>query len=360
VKVERLGENVTLYLGDCLDILPGLSGVDAVITDPPYYKIMSDAWDRQWNSVEEYADWLQGVGVEIKKTMKSNGSFLLFGDDKNIAYVQVKMDKVFTLLSCMVWHKTNSQMSRGIANLRTFAPMTERILFYTPQLCQTGLETVKLDINNFQSLREYFKQYQEAIGQTKKAIIDKIGQQADHCFRWNSSQWDLPTKETYQALALAFPVKDFKRREYEDLRREYEDLRREYEDLRREYEDLRREYEDLRREYEDLRREYEDLRRVFNATKDTTDVIKHPIVSQADNTKHPTTKPVGLIGKLIMATTNPGFTVMDCFMGSGTTGVACIRTGRKFIGIEKDPQYFDIACKRINEELKQGRLFDAA
>ena len=45
-------------------------------------------------------------------------------------------------------------------------------------------------------------------------------------------------------------------------------------------------------------------------------------------------------------------------MGSGTTGVACVRLGRKFIGIEIEPKYFDIACKRIEEAQRQGRLFD--
>ena len=53
----------------------------------------------------------------------------------------------------------------------------------------------------------------------------------------------------------------------------------------------------------------------------------------------------------------PGITVLDPFMGSGTTGIACIRSGRKFIGIEKDAKYFEIAKKRIRKELQVGRLF---
>jgi len=50
--------------------------------------------------------------------------------------------------------------------------------------------------------------------------------------------------------------------------------------------------------------------------------------------------------------------VLDPFMGSGTTGVACVKLGRKFIGIEIEPKYFAIACKRIEEAWKQPRLFD--
>ena len=49
--------------------------------------------------------------------------------------------------------------------------------------------------------------------------------------------------------------------------------------------------------------------------------------------------------------------ILDPFMGSGTTGVACVRTGRKFIGIEKEPKYFEIACKRIQAEYDRGALF---
>jgi DNA modification methylase len=62
---------------------------------------------------------------------------------------------------------------------------------------------------------------------------------------------------------------------------------------------------------------------------------------------HPTQKPVEIMEYLIQTYTKPGETVLDPTMGSGTTGVACRRLGRKFIGIEKDPKYFEIAKERI-------------
>jgi len=64
---------------------------------------------------------------------------------------------------------------------------------------------------------------------------------------------------------------------------------------------------------------------------------------------HPTQKPVALMEYLIRTYTNEGDTVLDFTMGSGTTGVACVNTGRRFVGIEKDPQYFQIAVDRINK-----------
>ena len=71
---------------------------------------------------------------------------------------------------------------------------------------------------------------------------------------------------------------------------------------------------------------------------------------------HPTEKPVGLVGKMLLQFTDDGETVCDPFMGSGTTGIACIRTGRKFIGIEKDARYFEIARARLENELRHGLL----
>lgn len=66
---------------------------------------------------------------------------------------------------------------------------------------------------------------------------------------------------------------------------------------------------------------------------------------------HPTQKPVALMEYLIQSYTNEGETVLDFTMGSGTTGVACVSTGRKFIGIERDEGYFAIAEKRITEAM---------
>jgi len=72
---------------------------------------------------------------------------------------------------------------------------------------------------------------------------------------------------------------------------------------------------------------------------------------------HPTQKPLSLIEWNIGCLTKPGDTVLDCFMGSGTTLVACQNLGRQGIGIEIDPEYFEIACKRVEEAARQPDLF---
>ena len=68
---------------------------------------------------------------------------------------------------------------------------------------------------------------------------------------------------------------------------------------------------------------------------------------------HPTQKPVALLEYLIKTYTNEGETVLDNCMGSGSTGEACLRTNRNFIGIEKDDNYFNVASERINKHLRQ-------
>lgn len=75
------------------------------------------------------------------------------------------------------------------------------------------------------------------------------------------------------------------------------------------------------------------------------------------NPVHPTQKPVALMEYLIRTYTNPGDTVLDNTMGSGTTGVACVNTGRDFIGIEQDEDYFAIAKKRIEEAMAADPAF---
>jgi site-specific DNA-methyltransferase (adenine-specific) len=70
-----------------------------------------------------------------------------------------------------------------------------------------------------------------------------------------------------------------------------------------------------------------------------------------------TQKPVKLMCELISLFTDPGDLILDPFMGSGTTGVACIKLGNRFIGVEIDEDYFEVACGRIRATVAQGDSF---
>lgn len=314
----------SLHNGDCLPWLKSLesASVDCVFVDLPYFGIVDEAWDNQWKTREIYLDWVCLLAAQFKRITKSNSSIFLFCDEKMEAYIQVRLDEYFLLLNKIVWFKRNNLPQKNAHLLRTFAPMTERALFYTTQYDSTGWEAVKLDMNNFMPLREYFKEFQAALGLNIKQINSALGhRKAEHAFYWNSTQWDLPTEETYQEL-VSLNLHGFQPKEYEALRQEYEALRR-----------------------------------PFNADKKTWDVIEFPIIGGDENTEHPTTKPLGLYRRILSVITEPNQVVLDCCMGSGTAGVVAVELGRSFLGCEIDPKYFSIAQARIKKAAQSPSFY---
>jgi DNA modification methylase len=83
-------------------------------------------------------------------------------------------------------------------------------------------------------------------------------------------------------------------------------------------------------------------------------------VPHKDETSHPTEKPVSLLEHYIRNSSQPGETVIDPFAGTGSTGVAALRAGRKFIGVEIEPEWFDVSCKRLERATEQQGLFEGA
>ena len=83
--------------------------------------------------------------------------------------------------------------------------------------------------------------------------------------------------------------------------------------------------------------------------------IRCLINNEKEKVAHPTQKPVALLEYLIKTYTNEGMLVLDNTMGSGSTGVACVNTNRKFIGIELNEKYYDISCKRIKDAINEKK-----
>lgn len=97
--------------------------------------------------------------------------------------------------------------------------------------------------------------------------------------------------------------------------------------------------------------------RLYGTFDDKARYIVHPL-GDKEHGEHPNEKPGKVMKKLVRLASDKGHSVLDPFMGSGTTGVACVRTGRKFLGIEREPEYFEIAVKRIEAELNRAPLFE--
>jgi site-specific DNA-methyltransferase (adenine-specific) len=316
----------SLHNGDCLPWLKSLesASVDCVFVDLPYFGVVSDDWDNQWKDRNEYLDWVVSLAHEWKRITKSNSSIFVFCDEKMEAYIQVRLDEIFLLLNKIVWYRKTNEMKKFAHNFRTFAPATERALYYTTKQDVTGLEAVKLDMANFSTLRQYFKEFQEALGLNIKQINSRLGhRKAEHAFYWNSTQWDLPTPETYQELIALNPNHGFQPKEYEALRLEYEALRR-----------------------------------PFNADNKTFDVLEFPAYDDsAGILEHATPKPVSLCRRIISVITNPDQVVLDCCMGLGSAGVAAIELGRHFLGCELKANYFAIAEKRIKKAAQSPSFY---
>ena len=336
--------NPTLINGDCLAEMKKLPdrSVDLILTDPPYFKVKDDAWDRQWEKSSEFLEWLDLIAEQWARILKPNGSLFCFASPQMAARVECKMAERFNILNAIVWAKNHTRKGSiarrtCVADLRSFFPEQERIIFaehYGADNMAKGEAGYAAKCDElrgflFEPLRAYLVGERDKAGHTTKTICEALKcSTPSHYF--SKSQWALPTVAHYQAMRDLFNKSG-------------------------PYEYLRKDYEELRKDYEELRKDYEELRRPFNASKDAdfTDVWTFEPVSNYKG-KHPCEKPQDLLRHAISTTSRPGAVVLDCFMGSGSTGIACRELGRNFIGIELDPEYF----RKASEAIKGGGLLN--
>ena len=327
---------IDLRHGDCLEILKNIesNSVNLVLIDPPYNIGKDKKWDK-WKTVDAYVEFMGQVFLECQRVLKGNGSFYFFHNDflqivELQNYINKNTDFIFN--SFIIWDKGDF---RALSwknpseknNLRSWFNTCEYCLYYTFQ-DETGLKKIKTDMNNFKNLRKYSKELQNFIGLKIGAINKKLKhRKSEHFFYHSSTQWDLCTIEVYKELIKLFNID-----KWEGFR----------------------EYEDLRKEYEDLRKEYESLRYIHNLDTNHNNIWKSK--AKRNNGKlHACEKPVDILERIIRTSSNEGDVVLDCFAGSGSTGIACINTNRNFIGIELDDKYFKIAYDRIFEHINKNQ-----
>jgi len=215
-------------------------------------------------------------------------------------------------------------------------------------------------------IREYVEKVYKFIGKTKKQIIKKIGQKVDHYFRFKSSQFALCTNETYNEL-----IKEYNINEMEDYL-EYNILVSLWEKPPPQPAKNKSTYNPQKTEGKPYKNGADhNQNNVYGITKEKGTEIKtdrHPtsiineipeyegdsilVYKNPHKTIHRTQKPVELLEWLIKTYSNEGDTVMDFTMGSGTAGIGCINTKRKFIGVEMDEEIFKLAEDRIENHKK--------
>lgn len=300
-----------LICGDCLEEMKNIptGSIDLIITDPPYGTIKNASLDG-WNN--NTTKWDNELDIEImfnecKRILRENGTMILFSQEPYTSKLRTYNCYGLEFAYPMIWKKNH--FANALLSKKAPVSYFEDInVFYK-----------KYDTDNKNELRIYFKKVFNFINKTKKQIINDIGQQADHCFRCDSSQFKICSLETYNKLIEKYNINKMNNFI----------------------------------EYEKLKQIDNKYQKIFNLYCDNkkSNILEYKKENQR---WHPTQKPVALLEDLIKTYSNENDKVLDFTMGSGSTGVACVNTNRDFIGIELDENYFNIAKERINNLESKG------
>lgn len=328
-----------IYNEDCLEGMKRLSdkSINLIIADPPY-NINKAEWDR----IPNYIEWLGMRLLEMQRILKDNGSFYLFHNDfLRMVEIQnwINKNTKFIFKQLIVWNqrfedmewidkngrkRTYKDYSAILTNnsLRNYKKMAEYILFYTFQ-DENSLDLIMFNDNNFSSIKSYLKEERKKVRKhysfSSKEFNDytlRLGCSTTPYKNWfcNTGYWEMASKEQYKLLQKS----GF----------------------------FQRPYEELRQEYKCLRQEYESVRYAFNNQKTHHSVWNYEI---AEKNGHITPKPIPLIENTLRHSSNKDDFVLIPFVGSGNDCMACRELDRHYVGFEINPEYCEMAKKRLSE-----------
>jgi hypothetical protein len=308
MKVETIG-NATLYLGDCLELLPGIGQVDAVVTDPPY-GVLEEAWDDM--SLRELSRFTMAWVAQVAA---ASDTLLTFFAQEKRNVLDPLLHVLYDEQRQLIWNKRGGRVSED-GMFYSYEP----IYYCHPKKSWSVVEPKAMEV------AAAIRAARETAGMSKGAVDILVrGKKTGLCYRWEEAAC-LPTED--QVVRL---------RGFLNLGADFDTAYAAAQANRNEVITLAR------------------AQASANAAK-TCDVFSVSPAAAADG-RHPTEKPLQLMVELVEIVTEAGAVVLDPFMGSGTTGVACLNQGRRFIGIEKEPKYFDMARERIENAQRQERLF---
>lgn len=307
-----LSKNINLFQGDCLEVMKGIpdGSVDCVITDPPYGIVGNIASTDSFNhGMKGKTTWDSVIDskymwYEINRVLRVNGCCILFSQDPYTTELVVNGHNNVPFSYRMTWvkdHFANALVAKK-------APVS-----YAEDVCVFFKRHDDLKLH---PLRQYIKSIIDHIGKTKKQVFAEMGHQgACHFLRYDTDQFSLCTEKTYNELIELYGIDEL------DGFKTYAEL-------------------------SEINRAFNRVFNLHDGKKYKSNVLEY---KKDYNGYHPTQKPVLLLEDLIKTYSNEHDTVLDFTMGSGSTGVACVNTNRKFIGIELDETYFNIAKERIGE-----------
>ena len=341
----------TIYNEDCLEGMRQIEDgtIDLIVTDPPYNIGKEKELGKTWDIIDNYQEWMLDVFKECERVLKPNGVLYFFHNDIPQMFRlmnNLEDNTSFFFNSFCVWYKEGwransySQTGREDANyvLRQWFNVCEYFAEYWKMGeietdNKTGLKTILGCTDLFPSIRQWLADEFKRLG-IRKSDVDKLARERlkmtgifNSCFR--DSNFTIPTKEEWDAC-------------FEPL------------GFRKEYNGTTG-YDALRLEYEALRLEYEALRPYHLQDQNHCNVFTNQ--QPMGERLHTCQKPVDMIRRLVLTSSRKDETILDPFMGSGTTAIACIKERRHFIGFELSKEYFDKAVRRIKAEQAQLTLF---
>ncbi|WP_324672595.1 site-specific DNA-methyltransferase [Mycoplasma sp. 888] len=315
IKDYFYDEDFCLINGECIETMNALIEnnilIDHIITDIPYGTVQGLSIEG-WRKKQNVPNWDVVINKDKMfdccfKISKPNSNLLLFTQEPLTWKLISSMNdyEKYSLSNKMIWVKNNH--ANGFNSKTTPLNYYEEIL----------LIRKSLDENNSIDLRKYFKSLLEFIPDTKKEIMNKLGQGLDHCFRYENRTFYLPTETNYNKLIETYNIDKFSNFiEYDEMKRMWDD----------------------------------ENRTVFNKQKNSK-IIKNVLEYNKDkNNIHPTQKPLDLLKYLIDVFTDKNDWVLDFTSGSGSTGIAAISKGRKFIGIELDEEFYKKSIQWYKEK----------
>jgi site-specific DNA-methyltransferase (adenine-specific) len=312
-----------VYNEDCLIGMKKLAdkSVSLIIADFPYFEVKGK-FDFVWKDFSEFLAWVELCAKEFKRVLADNGTLLVYGHAKKIAYKQVIFDKYFNLENNLVWQKIDCQTQRiDFTQSRVFAPVTERILMYA-SYCQGENDwknnNATVYYEGFEPFRMYLRDEIKKVGIKKVSDILKISERA--IGHWTcKSQWYFPSQENTDKLKKLGIFKDI-----DKVRCEFDKVRCEF-------------GEKHRRPFNNAENKYSDVLRFSQEVHITK------------NYKHPTQKPPKLSKVLIETCSRENDLILVPFAGSGVECIVAMNTNRNFLGFELDKTYYKICVDRIEK-----------
>ena len=309
-----MNEYNVIYHGDCLSESDKIESgsVDLILTDLPYGTLKGATLTSSKTRNDEYY-W--DVTIDINKIyeianriLRPNGKMILFSQEPYTTKLINNSIRNIPFSYRAIWEKDN--FANALITKGAMVGYFEDILLFSKRY--------DADMECIHPLRPYFRDILAFIRLNLKQINTKLGhRRAEHTFYINSTQYELCTEETYNELIQVFKINEMQGF---------------------------RVFSDIKEVNNKFKTNFPSTFNLWQGNKYKSNILKYKKDYEG---LHPCQKPILLLEDLVQTFSNKNNLVVDLTVGSGSTLVACLNTNRRYIGIEKDELYYNIAIDRV-------------